>query len=242
MNAHNAHIELFVAARGWAHSSWVGNYYPDDLPDDWQLAFYSNEFRAIVVPASEWIEADPVKFERWVDDTHEDFLFYLEVEDPLTDWQNVKERTSCLGNQLGGFLLRPREADADLSIISGSLASATRLAPVSLILPGQLELSQTAKELLNEYKVECCWTVGEGEPGWASSQLDSVLAIARVVGNKTFTAREWREIIETCIQYGTIHHKTETRRLLLMIDSENPQMNDLRTATMIGDMLSMPMP
>lgn len=238
----NAPMELFVAARSWAHPSWLGSYYPDDLPDDWQLSFYSNEFRAIVIPASEWIGTDPVEIERWIDDTHEEFIFFLEVEDPLTDWHDVNERTSCLGNQLGGFLLRPREADADLSILAASLASATRLAPVSLILPGQLELSQAGKDLLNEYKVECCWTVGEGEPDWTSSQIDSVLAVARVIGNKTFTAREWREIIETCIQYGAIQHNNETCRLLLIIDNENPQMNDLRTAMMIGEMLSMPVP
>lgn len=235
----NSYLELFVAARDWIHPSWRGNFYPDDLPDDWQLLYYSNEFRATVVPESRWINTDPVEIERWIDDTSREFLFFLEIEDSMTDWQEVRERTFSMRDQLGGFLFRPPKVDADLSIISPGLASATKLAPVSLLLPDQLELTPAGKELLKEFKVECCWTVGEGEPGWTDFQLDSELATARVVGNKTFTAREWREIIETCVRYGAIQHQAETRRVLLMIDSDEPQIQDLRTAMVIGDMLSM---
>lgn len=233
-------MELFIAARGWDHPSWSVSYYPEDLPEDWQLSFYSNEFRAAVVPASEWIDIDPVEIERWIDDAHEEFMFFLEVEDPLADWGKIAERTSYMGGQLGGFLFRPEEVDADLAIISTSLTSATKIAPVCLLLPDDVELSQVGRSLLDEHAVECCWNVGQGEPGWTGSQLGSQLAVARVTGNKTFTAREWREIIETCIQYGNIQHTAGTRRVLLMIDSEEPRISDLRTATIIGDMLVMP--
>lgn len=233
-------LELLVATRGWSHSSWFGSYYPDDLPDDWQLSFYANEFRAIVVPAFEWTETDPVELERWIDDTNEDFLFYLEVEDPLTDWQAVRKRTRCLGNQLGGFLFRPHKVDADLSIYAASLDSATQLAPVSFILPGSQKLNKAGRALLKKYNVECGWNVGEGEPGWMHSEVESDLALARVDGNKTFTAREWREIIEVCVRYGANHKNTDARRLLVLIDRDNPQINELRMASMIGDMLSLP--
>lgn len=232
-------MELIVAARGWNYSSWYGNYYPDDLPEDWRLSYYSNEFRAVVVPASEWLEVDPVEIERWVDDTHEDFVFFLEVEDPLANWQEIAERTSYMSDQLGGFLLRPVKVDTDLAIISTSLTSAVNIAPVSLLLPPDMELSQAGRGLLKELAIESCWNVGQGKPGWNEMHLDSRLAITRVTGNKSFTARDWREIIETCLTYGDLQHNSEARRMLLMIDSEEPSIDDLRTATMIGDMLTM---
>ena len=235
----NTHLELLVAARGWVHSSWHGNFYPDDLPDDWRLSYYSNEFRATVVPESDWMNKHPSEIEHWVDDTPEEFLFFLEIENPLIDWQEVSQIAANMTDQLGGFLFRPAKLDADLSIINNSLTSAIKLAPVSLLLPGKLELTQAGKELLKELKIECCWTVGEGVPAWAGSQLGSELIITRVVGNKTFTAREWREIIETCVQYGASQTYAGIRRVLLMMDRDEPQIEDLRTATVIGDMLSM---
>jgi hypothetical protein len=203
------------------------------------LSYYSNEFRATVVPESEWISKDPQVIERWIDDTPEEFLFYLEIENPLTDWQEVSQATGNMTGQLGGFLFRPAKLDADLSIISTSLASATKLAPVCLLLPDKLELTQAGKELLKEHNIECCWTVGNGVPAWKDSQMGSELVIARVVGNKSFTAREWREIIETCVQYGAIQSHARARRVLLMMDRDEPQIQDLRTAMVIGDMLSM---
>ncbi|WP_455217975.1 DUF72 domain-containing protein [Kaarinaea lacus] len=233
----NAHLELFVAARGWAHPSWNGDYYPDDLPDDWQLSFYSNEFRAIVIPESEWKSLDPVEIERWIDDTHDEFLFFLEVEDPVTNWQKVSEQIEYLGDQLGGFLFRPLEVDSDLSIMADSLSAARKLAPASILLPGNMKPGQAGQDLLTKLNVECCWNVGSGAPAWLESGLDSELAVARVTGNNSFTAREWREIIETCMQYGEVIHNASSRRVLLVLDMDMPQVNDLRTATMIGDML-----
>lgn len=58
---------LVVAAQGWRHADWQNRFYPDDLPEDWQLAYYANEFRAVLVPppadvatCQEWLEAvDP---------------------------------------------------------------------------------------------------------------------------------------------------------------------------------------
>ena len=57
-----------------------------------------------------------------------------------------------------------------------------------------------------------------------------------VAGNKNFTARQWRETIEISVNKNT--EKIHT--VLMVIDSENPKINDLRTAMMIGEMMSVP--
>ena len=232
----NTHCEIIVTARGWSYPSWHGTFYPDDLPEDWQLSYYGNEFSAVVVPASEWVGIDPVEIERWVEDVPEGFLFYLEIEDPLTDWEQTAKILKPLGDQLGGFLLRPMEVDADLAIISPNIASASQLAPVSVLLPDGVEPNTAGKKMLKQFGVQCSWNVGEGKPGWMDSDYDSQLVVVCIAGNKNFTARQWRETIETSMDKSAVKDRT----VLMVIDSEKPKISDLRTAMMIGEMMAVP--
>jgi len=232
----NTQHEIIVSARGWSHSSWHGTFYPDDLPEDWRLSYYSNEFSAVVVPAAEWVGLDTVEIERWTEDVSEEFLFYLEIEDSLTDWEQTAEIIKSLGSQLGGFLLRPMEVGADLAIISSNIAAASQLAPVSVLLPDGVEPNAAGKKLLKQYGVQCSWNVGEGKPDWMDSDYDPQLVVVSVAGNKNFTARQWRETIESSMNKRVEKHQT----VLMVIDSEKPKINDLRTAMMIGEMMVVP--
>jgi hypothetical protein len=232
------HTDIIVAARGWSHPGWFGHFYPDDLPEDWQLSFYANEFRAVVVPASVWADADPLEVERWAEDTHQDFTFYLEVADLLTDWSVLAETVKPLGKRLGGILLRPAEVDADLAMIASCLDAAVGLAPVCVLLPEKTELSEAGNSLLKQHKVSLCWNVGEGKPTWTQGGF----AVARVAGTianaTTYTPRQWRETIEQCLRC-----KIEDglkRQVLLMVDQAAPDIESLRVAVMIGDMLVIP--
>ena len=229
----NTHCDIIVTARGWSYSSWHGTLYPDDLPEDWQLSYYSNEFSAVVVPASEWVGIDTLEIERWVEDVSDEFNFFLEIEDPLTDWEHVTEIIKPLGNQLGGLLLRPVEVDADLSIVSSNIVSASQLAPVSILLPDGIKPNNAGKKLLKQYGVQCSWNVGEGKPDWMNSDYVSQLVVVCVAGNKNFTARQWRETIETSMSMSAEKDQT----VLMIMESENPKINDLRTAMMIGEMM-----
>jgi len=75
-----------VGAYGWCHSSWLNDFYPDDLPvgkgDDWRLAYYSNEFNSVLVPADYWLDksgrTQSVDCEQWQDDVNDDFQFNVE--------------------------------------------------------------------------------------------------------------------------------------------------------------------
>lgn len=220
---------LLVAAHGWSHAAWCGSFYPDDLPEDWWLSFYSNEFRAVVVPAAEWTAVDTLVVERWVEDTHGEFRFYLEVAELMPDWDGFAARAGILGAQLGGILLCPPELDIDLAFIASDLEAAVALAPVSLSLPGPMELSREGKDLLRRHAVELRWdvaTVIEPPP-----RCGSGLAVARVASTMAYAPRQWREIIEACLRPGVAD------TALVVIEGEAPEIESLRAATMIGDML-----
>lgn len=72
---------MFIAAYGWDHAGWSGAFYPDDLPPEWRLIYYANEFRAVVVPAALWQQTDAATAARWAADTAEGFCFLLEAAD-----------------------------------------------------------------------------------------------------------------------------------------------------------------
>lgn len=73
--------KLIVGARGWDHSGWNDIFYPGDLPEDWRLSYYANEFSGVLVPESVWRAADPGIFAEWCDDVADNFLFFLELSD-----------------------------------------------------------------------------------------------------------------------------------------------------------------
>ena len=73
-------VHLF--ARGWEHAFWSGGFYPEDLPDEWRLTYYANEFGGVLVPAERWQAADETVLHEWIDDVHEKFLFYIELTQP----------------------------------------------------------------------------------------------------------------------------------------------------------------
>lgn len=67
-----------VAAYGWQGAAWDG-FYPDDMPADWRLDYYANEFFAVVVPLCEWSLADDETVLAWLEQVSADFRFYWEV-------------------------------------------------------------------------------------------------------------------------------------------------------------------
>ena len=72
---------VLIGASGWQQPAWRGGFYPEDLPDDWQLSYYSTQFEAVHLPASVWQTASEATWEQWLYDTHEGFHFVLEPGD-----------------------------------------------------------------------------------------------------------------------------------------------------------------
>ncbi len=69
---------LQVGAYGWRHAHWHGSYYPDDLPKDWQLSYYSNDFNVVMVPAHYWHPQQGYD-DGWLEMIHANFRFFIEL-------------------------------------------------------------------------------------------------------------------------------------------------------------------
>lgn len=100
---------LEVGAVGWKHPEWVDTFYPDSLPEDWRLTYYSNEFRWVLVPAEYWKDRD-IDSAQWVEDVHDEFSFLLDLPcgrppDGL-DADSIMTAAAPLGEQIGGVVFR----------------------------------------------------------------------------------------------------------------------------------------
>jgi len=106
-----------VGACGWDQTHWQGSFFPDDLPDDWRLSYYANEFSTVLVPEYEWKAAD-VDFEQWAEDVPDDFRFYFLASSLSIDDSVIKGE---LGNKFAGFVAP--NGDEHIALISFSTKS-----------------------------------------------------------------------------------------------------------------------
>jgi hypothetical protein len=86
----------------WRHAAWQGGFYPDDLPEDWQLTFYANEFDALGLAAEAWLAPSLEELAGWVTDTREGFRLYPEL--PARQVSDLEARLKALGPRLGATL------------------------------------------------------------------------------------------------------------------------------------------
>jgi hypothetical protein len=100
---HNTEARVRFGARDWRHADWVAAYYPEDLPNDWQLGYYANELSAVLLDPAAWREESPANLADWAAETHEGFRFYLML-DAKEDVAAQCARAAALADRLGGLL------------------------------------------------------------------------------------------------------------------------------------------
>jgi uncharacterized protein YecE (DUF72 family) len=76
---------VYLGAVGWRHEAWRGDFYPEDLPEDWQLSFYNTQFRCVYLPAEYWRNASDEEVANWLQDTQEGFRFVLGTADGFAE-------------------------------------------------------------------------------------------------------------------------------------------------------------
>ncbi len=99
-------LGFIMGARGWDHDQWCVDFYPDDLPPEWRLGYYANEFPGVLVPEAFWSGVAGDEWSDWCDELPDGFCFYLELSTlsaPL-----LAQLAACqasIGSLLKGVLL-----------------------------------------------------------------------------------------------------------------------------------------
>lgn len=89
---------VLLGAVGWQHPSWQAVFYPDDLPEDWLLAYYNTQFRSVFLPHADWSTATDAQLSQWFEDTQPGFRFVLESG---PSGAAVAHAAEILGERLG---------------------------------------------------------------------------------------------------------------------------------------------
>ncbi|MCQ0971725.1 DUF72 domain-containing protein [Paracoccus sp. TK19116] len=81
-----------VGIGGWNFDEWRGGvFYPDDLPQRRELEFASRALSSIEINATYYGSQKPTTFQKWHDETPDDFVFAIKASRYATNRKNLGE-------------------------------------------------------------------------------------------------------------------------------------------------------
>ncbi len=226
---------VLMGACGWKHQAWLNDYYSDELPEEWQLGFYSNEFPMVYVPASDWLDVSNSTeddLNEWTEDVSDSFRFVLEVPEKvlMSEEQFVAavEKIKILGKCCLGlvFQLTPNICN-DTVLIKKRIEMAQLIAPVCVDKCGST-LTQEFERLLLELDVSQVW---HGEPQRNETMSRGTFAFCRVLANE-LNMKDLKNVVAGCLSAST-----ESCTSVLCFDGEPPSLEVLRNADIILNLL-----
>ncbi len=165
--------DLLIGTRDWQNTAWSRKFYPDNLPDDWRFCFYSNQFRAVLIPGAVWKSVTTKDVNTWIEDSDDEFKVVCELPAMFSEittipelqdsWKHFQEITTPLSNQMAVYLWSPSaEQSQQKNFIPAALEIFSQVKPVSLLLTGK----QVENLQLSGTMVSVCWSVADCEsPG-----------------------------------------------------------------------------
>ena len=221
---------VLMGTCGWKHQAWNNDFYSEDLPEEWQLGFYSNEFPVVYVPASDWLDEDDIA--EWTEDVSDSFRFILEIpENVLKDEEKFVaaiNKAKSLGDFCLGlvFQLTP-ELYGDIQLIKKRLDEAQAVAPVCIDKCGTPFTSEF-EQFLQKQNINEVWN-GQEEKNKSVSR--GPLSISRILGDK-LEMSALRKVVEVCLS-----ESSEDCVSVLCLDGEPPSLEQLRNADTILNLL-----
>lgn len=216
---------LLIGALGWQHEAWQESFYPDDLPPEWRLGYYSNEFPLAAITERE--RRDEAGLIDELADCREDLLALLVVR--VENGADPALAAACrLREQL------PREAGLLLQFDPTAAGDPDHwLAQVQAV-TGEIPLCVDALAPL-----EASWQAAlrGRDTGWSwNAQTDreglavGPLAVMTVAGRPD--ARLLRERIEAALAVNT-----GERNVALLFAGAPPDIEAMRQAKTIEELM-----
>jgi hypothetical protein len=97
-----------VVPPGWwalADAAW---HYPDDLPQEWRLTYFANEYSGVYLPFTAWGTQPDVTLRTWREDVQAGFGFFLGLpQDTAAALDRPRAAQQALGANLVGWVRWP---------------------------------------------------------------------------------------------------------------------------------------
>ena len=97
-----------IGISGWRYPPWRGVFYPPGLPQRSELAFAATCFPSIEINGSFYSLQTPDSYQRWHDETPEDFVFSVKGPRYITHLRRLRDVGTPLANFFASGLLRLR--------------------------------------------------------------------------------------------------------------------------------------
>jgi len=68
---------VHLGACDWRHPEWLGPFYPEDMPEEWQLAFYYTQFSCVWIDGEAWYSAGAAERQAWRAEVGASFRFLV---------------------------------------------------------------------------------------------------------------------------------------------------------------------
>jgi uncharacterized protein YecE (DUF72 family) len=111
-----------IGISGWTYPGWRGDFYPRGLPHRRELEYAASQLSSIEINGSFYSLQRPTSYQRWHDETPEDFLFAVKGGRFITHMKRLRDVEAPLANFFA----------------SGVLALGAKLGPVLWQLPENL--------------------------------------------------------------------------------------------------------
>jgi len=227
---------ILIGTAGWQHPEW-GNevFYPEDLPEDWFLSFYANEFPIVLIPEHDWSNVDAV--EQLVEGINEQATagFKCVFEIDWTAQNHINERLEKLGS-IGTFLsglsvLTNVDTFEDKAFCDAIISLCQKFKLCIELKDKVNDINITkARTFCDKNNISLTWT-GEGEivvpeksPLWitrCNSEQDNKPLMQQI---KTLIAEQ--------LKYENI-----SREHVLIVDGKPPKVEAVRNAMIMMDLM-----
>lgn len=100
---------ISVGVFDWVNFPGQPGFYPDDIPEEWKLSFYSNEFNSACLSLA-GLDSQPERLTEWVEDLPETFelSIYMDHSTQIPILQSLLQQVD---GQLYALILGPREGN-----------------------------------------------------------------------------------------------------------------------------------
>jgi len=221
---------VLVGSVGWQHLAWQDSYYPEDLPPDWRLGFYANEFALAVITELEQEFSEDLFAE--IEECNDRLSVMIQlklVPSPADAGQQLRdagEFATRLGQRCAGILVQlDPAAFGDPAVLLSLLAEVPTDIPLCLD-PVGTALSPALREQLRDKDIGWSWNNDSDSDGLAIGRL----GVITVQGDQPPTAL--RERVETALKYSSDEH-----RMALVFAGDPPSVEQMRQAKTIEELL-----
>ena len=108
-------MRVLAGTSGFSYKEWKGSFYPEDLPADRMLAYYSERLPAVEINNTFYRMPKPALLEAWAAEVAPEFRFVLKASQRITHFKRLKDAGSdveyffgvaaTLGERLGPVAL-----------------------------------------------------------------------------------------------------------------------------------------